>query len=156
MAGSRLAGDSDGVGPTGLASRFNVTLAVARSSLVRWEHTVRMVLRMSGSEEARNVMHGLASWYERMCIDAEYSNPPPEDGVDAMMALGPMPADSPRDPLMVTFRAVQVARELATCRAYWSKGDRESEFYRHALDRLDLALANASGQHDSSPSSDEL
>jgi hypothetical protein len=115
------------------------TLAVASSTLARWRQVVRNVLLTAGTEDDWTALRRLASWYERMTLDPGYANPPPDDGLTALIALAGK-SQTWEVRLAVTYHAVQVAQALRACRWFSSPDVDTAEQRQVLLSRLEVAL----------------
>ena len=127
----------------GLAGRFETTAALARSALEYWRHPVRRVLLAVSVDRDAVALRGLAAWYERLCVDVDYAQNAPDEGLDALVTLRSSFDAMVAHDLLVTYWAIRVAEELATCRARcWSDAD-GSDDAGVALAKLELALLSA-------------
>lgn len=124
-------------------SSYETVSAVARCALDRRRAAVRSVLLAFRSEDTGVALRGLAAWYERMCVDSDYGNAPPEEGVRALMAMGDEEDKPVTRQLVLTYWAVRVAEEVASCRRRWCSKDSTPDDLQVALAKLDLALHGA-------------
>jgi len=126
--------------------RCRAELAVAHTTLERWRKAVRSaLLSAEGPEVSLRALRGLAAWYERMCVDSDYHNPPPQEGLGALVLLGGTSELSPRSSQLASaHKAIRLAQELAACRAQWHSDEGASSQGETALTRLELALHAAS------------
>ncbi len=116
---------------------------MARSALDHWRYAVRTALLTTRSDDTGTALRGLAAWYERMCVDADYGNPAPDEGLAALRALADTPTASIGPQLELTYWALHVAQELAACRAQWLSADQGQTTIGIALAKLDVALLGA-------------
>ncbi|HXX90314.1 MAG TPA: hypothetical protein VEI83_08840 [Acidimicrobiales bacterium] len=131
-------GDGDGVALQDLASRYRIADAFATVVLARSRPTVHGVLHATGPDVSPTALRGLAAWFERLCVDPDYRNPPPDEGMAALAALGASPGASPAGRVAAAGRAVRLARALSACRHAWSIGDPGDRMA--ALAELELAV----------------
>jgi hypothetical protein len=110
-------------------------------ALERWRHWVRS-LTMLASGEHRVALRGLVAWYERLCVDGGYANPPPADGMDALFQTEQERSSATAQGLVGARWAIRVAEELANCRQLVSQGDDERAA-AVGLSRLEIALHEA-------------
>jgi hypothetical protein len=98
---------------------------IARSALEHWRGSVRAALVTSPFEDGDAGLRRLAAWYERVCVDDEYAQPAPDEGVVALVKLLRRGGEPERNTL-ITHRAICVAQQLTSCRARarWGGDDR--------------------------------
>ena len=119
---------------------YRLTDALAVAVLMRSRRMVRAQLLALDRGDARLALRGLAAWFERMCNDPEYRNPPPEEAMVALAVLGNSSPLSWVDHLAALCRVIHLARELAACRQVWSVGDQDLDARVVALTKLELTL----------------
>ena len=116
----------------------------ATAALESWRPTVVAVPRWTRTSNRAEPLGDLVSWYERICRDRDYRDPPPVEGLDALVdELASAPSDGARDHLGLARWAIRVAEELA----YWRTKSRHGADLapaRVAKSRLELALKGAS------------
>ena len=88
---------------------------LALASIQRLRRVVSPLPVSAQSEDQQRKFRELVAWYERVCVDDRYSNPPPVDGVEALFAM-PL-GNSLHDRFVSIVRdAIRVAEELVRYR----------------------------------------
>lgn len=131
-------------GPLAIITDLDRTCAVARSAIESLREIVRSVLLATRTGDEGIALRGLATWYERMCVDPDYANPPPDGGIAELNGLSDLVRFKLR--LMVAYRAVRVADELSASRRRRFSSDSTPEELHTVLARLELALHSLSEQ----------
>lgn len=124
--------------PPGFQRSFRRLNSIAAAALERWRQAVRSLPAIAASEHG-TALRGLVSWYERLCVDERYSNPPPSEGLDALFLVEQERSSSTARVLVAARWAIRVAEELARCRQLEGLGDDEAAMSLQ-LSRLELAL----------------
>lgn len=126
-----------------VAGRARATSSLALSSaaavIQRWRTWVRALAIMEGQSEKSTELRGLAAWYERLCADERYSNPPPSDAIEALHWLERRGSGIGRERLAGIHGAVRVGEELTRYRRT-AQDQRDELAHTVAVSRLELAL----------------
>jgi hypothetical protein len=139
------------IDPDGVAeprASFDQTLASAVAALHRWRSWVSALPLMQARAGSQlTELRGLAAWYERMCADDCYANPPPTEALDVLDELERDGSETNLERLVVVRWAVRVAHELAQCRSLLANGGTDDvRAASIAAARLEVAL-NAAMEH---------
>lgn len=113
----------------------------AVAALERWRHWVRSLPRVANGEH-RVALQGLVAWYERLCVDDRYANPPPVDGMDALFQTEQERSSATAKELVAARWAVRVAEELVNCRQVVNQAGDEAAI-TVGVSRLEMALHGA-------------
>lgn len=120
---------------------FEQTTTTAVAALQHWRHPVRS-LPMLGTGEHGIALRGLVAWYERVCVDERYANPPPADGLGALMLTEQERSAATAEGFLVAWWAIRVAEELVRCRQL-AQEERGEAAVSVGLARLDVSLQTA-------------
>jgi hypothetical protein len=121
--------------------------AEAMDALRAWHRQVREALVILDTPKYSTAIRSLVAWYERAFFDAEFEEPPPSEGLDAVvdeLALAAQPIDSLRAIADARW-AIRVGEELVKWRQCRSLGPGASPL-GSATNRLELALEEARRQ----------
>jgi hypothetical protein len=124
--------------------------ADAADALRVWLRQVREALVILDTPKYSNAIRGVVAWYERVFFDAEFVEPPPIEGLDAVvdeLALATQPIASLRA-LADARRALRVGEELVSWRQCFRSFGQGSSPLGAATNRLELALEEARRQLD--------
>jgi hypothetical protein len=125
----------------------------AADALRGWHRQVREVLVVLDAPKRSEAIRGLAAWYERVCLDGDYTEAPPREGLDIVvdeLALAAQPYDILRA-LARAHWAIRVAEELSNWRQCLRSSGPGSSPLGLATNRLELALDEARRQLDCQP-----
>lgn len=128
--------------------------AEAADALRVWLRQVREALVILDTPKNSNAIRGLVAWYERVFFDAKLLEPPPIEGLDAVvdeLALAAQPIDALRA-LADARWAIRVGEELVNWRQCLLSFGPGSSPLGSATNRLELALEEARGKLDNPPS----
>ncbi len=115
----------------------------ATAALEGWRPTVVAIPRWTRGVNRAQPLADLVRWYERICRDPDCLDPPPIEGLDALVdELAGAPSDGAREHLGVARWAMRVAEELVHWRAK-SRHGADGAPARVAKSRLELALRSA-------------
>lgn len=98
------------------SERFVRAARVAQAGLSRWARFVRPLPFATLHERDRPALRSLVGWYERVCVDEQYSSPPPRAGMEALLAQCQRNSRPVDNPALVARGAIRVAEELAEYR----------------------------------------
>jgi hypothetical protein len=124
--------------------------AEANEALRTWHRQVREALVILDTPQYSDAIRGLVAWYERVFFDAEFVEPPPIEGLDAVvdeLARAAQPLDSLRA-LAHARWAIRVGEELVSWRQCLRSFGLGSSPLGSATNRLELALEQARRQLD--------
>jgi hypothetical protein len=128
--------------------------ADAADALRVWHRQVREDLVILDSSKYSDAIRGLVAWYERVFFHAEFVEPPPVEGLDAVvdeLALAAQPTGA-LHALARARWAIRVGEELVNWRQCLRSFGQGSSPLGLATNRLELALEEARHQFDSPPS----
>ncbi len=128
--------------------------ADAADALRAWLRQVREALAILDTPKHSDVIRGLVAWYELVFFDADFVDPPPIEGLDAVvdeLALAAQPIDSLRA-LANARWAIRVGEELVSWRQCFRSFGQGSSPIGSATNRLELALEQARRHLDNRPS----
>lgn len=118
---------------------------VAVATMERWRRAVRVMPPLVSSD-LRVALLGLSAWYERLCVDPEYTMSGPQEGIDALHHATQLNSSQTGDESLMAWWAVRVAEEVVQCRRLLRSTDAsECTDLENALSRLEVALQ---GGHD--------
>lgn len=100
----------------GSYDRFERVALIAVAGLGRWTRFVRPLPLLSLSDGQHRSLNTLVAWYERVCADERFANPPPTDALQALALLLPGLPPSSAETLVIARGAIRVAEELVDYR----------------------------------------
>lgn len=96
--------------------RLEQVSLLARAALERWSRFVHLLPSVAVLETHRDALRALVSWYERVCDDENFTDPPPGDASDVLSEIGLSHLRPASDPFAVVQGAVRIAAELVDYR----------------------------------------
>ena len=125
----------------GPEAAFDGAERAALAALALWRRSVRSLSHLAGGDR-QSALLGLATWYEHVCADGRFDDPPPMEGFEALYQVEDELPPRLRE-LIVSRWAVRVADELARCRRLRAMGPDCADAWTEALAGLELARQGA-------------
>lgn len=114
---------------------------VAVAAIESQRRTMRVLPLLAGSDELRVPLHGLAAWYERLCIDADYATQAPAECIEALRLIAQLVTGIPPYEVGAAWWVVRIAEEVVACRQLLGSGnDADSSRLEMALSQLEIAM----------------
>lgn len=119
-------------------NRLDHYTKVVVARMERVHPRVRSLPSLVSGEESRASLRRLVTWFERICVDDQYSSPAPEDGIRAMSRAAHPSTGLSGDDVASARWAVHLADEVADCRSHRASGaEKDGVACQVALSRLE-------------------